>query len=82
MKEVMTSKEAALYLRVHVRTIYRLAKSGKIPSRRVGGSWRFRKEQLDLWLSGTEYLVSRGKGVRRPEKGVGLESPKVYEGES
>jgi len=82
MKEVMTPTEVALYLRVHVRTIYRWAKTGQIPSRRVGGSWRFRKEQLDLWLSGTEYSGSRGKGVRRPEKGAGLESPKGYEGES
>ena len=53
MKEIMTPREAADYLSVHVRTIYRLAKNGGIPGRKVGGSWRFKKEALDEWLSGT-----------------------------
>ena len=51
MKEIMTPREAAEYLSVHVRTIYRLAKNGEIPCRKVGGSWRFKKEALDEWLS-------------------------------
>jgi len=54
MKEIMTPREAAEYLSVHVRTIYRLAKNGEIPGRKVGGSWRFKKEVLDEWLSGGE----------------------------
>jgi excisionase family DNA binding protein len=52
MKEILTPREAAEYLSVHVRTIYRLAKSGEIPGRKVGGSWRFKKDILDEWLSG------------------------------
>jgi excisionase family DNA binding protein len=51
MKEIMTPKEAAEYLSVHVRTIYRLVKQGEIPGRKVGGSWRFKKDTLDEWLS-------------------------------
>jgi excisionase family DNA binding protein len=35
MKEIMTPWEAAEYLNVHVRTIYRLAKNGEIPGRKV-----------------------------------------------
>jgi len=62
MKEVMTPREAAEYLSIHVRTIYRLAKHGEIPSRKVGGSWRFKKEALDLWLSGRENPFLKGKG--------------------
>jgi excisionase family DNA binding protein len=54
MKEIMTPREAAEYLSVHVRTIYRLVKNGEIPCRKVGGSWRFKKEVLDEWLSGGE----------------------------
>ena len=54
MKEVMTPREAAEYLSVHVRTIYRLAKNGVIPGRKVGGGWRFKKETMDQWLSRTE----------------------------
>jgi excisionase family DNA binding protein len=54
MKEVMTPREAAEYLSVHVRTIYRLAKNGMIPGRKVGGGWRFKKETLERWLSWPE----------------------------
>ena len=52
IKEIMTPREAAQYLSVHVRTLYRLAKNKEIPGRKVGGSWRFRKNALDEWLSG------------------------------
>ena len=78
----MTSKEVTEYLRVRPRTIYRLAKSGQIPSRRVGGSWRFKKEDVDSWFSETKYSVSRGKRAQRFEKGVGPETSKVCEGGS
>jgi excisionase family DNA binding protein len=51
MKEIMTPHEAAEYLNLHARTIYRLAKNGKLPGRKVGRSWRFSKDALDKWLS-------------------------------
>ena len=59
MKEIMTPREAAEYLSIHVRTIYRLVKLGEIPGRKVGGSWRFRKDTLDAWLSEKENPVHR-----------------------
>jgi len=61
-KEIMTPHEAAEYLSIHVRTIYRLAKNGEIPGRKVGGSWRFKKDALDEWLSGRENPASDPKG--------------------
>jgi excisionase family DNA binding protein len=61
-REIMTPREAAEYLSVHVRTIYRLAKNGDIPGRKVGGSWRFKKDALDEWLSWRENPSSDGKG--------------------
>jgi len=62
VKEIMTPREAADYLSVHVRTIYRLAKNGEIPGRKVGGSWRFKKDTLDEWLSWRENSPSQEKG--------------------
>jgi len=62
VKEILTPREAAEYLSVHVRTIYRLAKNGDIPGRKVGGSWRFKKDVLDEWLSWRENPFSQGKG--------------------
>lgn len=58
----MTPREAAEYLSVHVRTIYRLAKNREIPGRKVGGSWRFKKDALDLWLSWREDPPLKEKG--------------------
>lgn len=62
MKEILTPREAAEYLSIHVRTIYRLVKNGEIPGRKVGGSWRFKKDALDEWLSGKERPVLEEKG--------------------
>jgi excisionase family DNA binding protein len=62
MKEIMTPREAAEYLSVHVRTIYRLVKNREIPGRKIGGSWRFKKNALDEWLSIREDLLPNGKG--------------------
>jgi excisionase family DNA binding protein len=50
MAKLMTVEEAALYLRVGKKTIYRLLKQGKIPATRVGQQWRFNKASIDEWL--------------------------------
>ncbi len=48
---VMTSVEASEYLKMHVKTVCRLAKEGKIPAKKVGSEWRFLRSVLDSWLS-------------------------------
>jgi excisionase family DNA binding protein len=68
MKEIMTPRDAAEYLSVHVRTIYRLAKHGEIPGRKIGGSWRFKRHALDKWLSIKEDLSSNGDDPASKEK--------------
>ncbi|CAN4280802.1 helix-turn-helix domain-containing protein [Pseudoxanthomonas sp. LjRoot125] len=50
--EILTIKQVALYLQVTERTIYRLAASEGIPAFKVGGSWRFRRGDLDHWIAG------------------------------
>jgi len=55
--EVMTSVEAASYLKMHVKTVCRLAKEGKIPARKVGSEWRFMRSVLDKWLTRVPELV-------------------------
>jgi excisionase family DNA binding protein len=60
MNETLTPIEAGLYLNVHVRTIYRLAKNGLIPGRKLGGRWRFKKAILDEWLSGRK-IINNGR---------------------
>ena len=46
----LTTEEVLEYLQVHLRTVYRLIKAGKIPAVRVGRQWRFRKRDIDAWL--------------------------------
>ena len=49
-EDILTIKEVADYLKVTERTLYRLAQEGKIPAFKVGGSWRFRRDDLDHWI--------------------------------
>ena len=47
-EEVFTPKEAAAYLKVNLRTIYRKIKKGEIPSMKLGWKLiRIKKEDLD-----------------------------------
>jgi excisionase family DNA binding protein len=48
---ILTAKEVADYLRCHISTVYRLAKSGKLPGFRLGADWRFREDTLQNWLN-------------------------------
>jgi len=48
--KVMNTKDAAAYLGIGMRTIYRLAASGQIPAAKVGRQWRFHVKSLDRWL--------------------------------
>ncbi len=48
--DILTIKEVAEYLRLTEKTAYRLASEGKIPGFKVGGSWRFRKSEIDEWI--------------------------------
>jgi excisionase family DNA binding protein len=47
---LMTAPEVAKYLKVELRTVYRYLKDGQLPAIRMGGRWRFRKEDIDRWL--------------------------------
>ena len=49
--EIMTIREVAEYLKVNERTIYRLLSAKKLPAFKVGGSWRFRRADIDGWIA-------------------------------
>ena len=48
--KVLNTKEAAAYLGMGVRTIYRLTASGQIPVAKIGRRYRFHVDALDKWL--------------------------------
>lgn len=48
--EILTLKEVATYLKLAEKTAYRLAAEGKLPGFKVGGSWRFKREDIEKWI--------------------------------
>jgi excisionase family DNA binding protein len=49
MEDIMTPSEVATLLKMHLKTVYKLAEKGAIPGKRLGRSWRFsRKAVLQL----------------------------------
>ncbi|CAJ3745140.1 DNA binding domain-containing protein [Burkholderia pseudomallei] len=49
--EILTIDEVAAYLKASKRTVYRLAVSGKLPAFKLGGTWRFRRGELNQWIA-------------------------------
>ena len=50
-KEILTIEEAAEYLSLGKRSIYKLVKLKKIPHKKVLNKFRFVKEDLRGWVS-------------------------------
>lgn len=48
--DILTLKEVASYLKLAEKTAYRLTSEGKLPGFKVGGSWRFKKEDINRWI--------------------------------
>jgi excisionase family DNA binding protein len=49
--EILTLDEVASYLKAGKKTVYRLAQQGQIPGFKLGGTWRFRRTELDRWIA-------------------------------
>jgi excisionase family DNA binding protein len=48
--QILTLKEVAAYLKLAEKTAYKLAAADKLPGFKVGGSWRFKREDIDKWI--------------------------------
>ncbi|MBN67301.1 MAG: DNA-binding protein [Rickettsiales bacterium] len=46
----MTIREVAEYLQLTEKTMYRLAAEKKIPGFKVGGAWRFKRQEIEGWI--------------------------------
>ena len=49
-KAIMSITGISRYLGFSQRKIYQLIKEGKIPVSKIGGQYRFIKDEIDLWL--------------------------------
>jgi excisionase family DNA binding protein len=68
----LTTEEVLEYLQVNLRTVYRLIRAGKIPAVRVGRQWRFRKSDIDRWLS-SQATALPGAEIARMGASTGAE---------
>lgn len=50
LPDILTVEEIASYLKVTERSIYGLLSKGEIPAFKVGGSWRFKREEIEGWI--------------------------------
>ncbi len=48
--EILTIREVSELLKINEKTAYKLAAEGKIPGFKVGGSWRFTRDEIDRWI--------------------------------
>ena len=48
--EILTIREVADLLKINEKTAYKLVSAGKIPGFKVGGSWRFDRQEIARWI--------------------------------
>lgn len=60
--DIMLIKELAEYLKINEKTAYRYAAEGKIPAFKVGGAWRFRRDEIEKFTKG-EYMLPSKSGI-------------------
>jgi excisionase family DNA binding protein len=50
-RAIMTIDDVASFLKLSKITIYKLVKRGDIPAFRVGNSWRFQRDKIELLVT-------------------------------
>ncbi len=77
MKDLMTTREVADYLRLKERKVYDLVAAGDIPCTRVTGKWLFPKHLIDIWLarSSTFPKIAAAHATPPPPVIVGSHDP-------
>jgi excisionase family DNA binding protein len=54
--DIMTVRDVAEYLKLTEKTTYRLVSEGELPGFKVGGSWRFRRSEIEKWIKKQEQV--------------------------
>ena len=68
MDEIITPSQVAALLKIHIRTVYKLAEAGVIPGNRIGRNWRFSKNNVLELVSRTPNRRTEGENPARHEK--------------
>lgn len=62
---LLTPKDAAEYLRIHEKSVIRLARKEMIPALRLGKHWRFRQADLSSWVEAQRQSICQPVECRR-----------------
>ncbi len=61
---LLTAEEAAIHLRIHVKTLQKFARERRVPGIRLGKYWRFHLSALDQWVRAQQNLCSQPLHVK------------------
>jgi repressor LexA len=50
-QDILTIDEVAGYLKVNIRTVYRMLKAKEVPAFKVRNQWRFKRDDVDVWIT-------------------------------
>ena len=69
--EILEARQVADYLHLHIFTVHKLAREGKLPAFKIGHGWRFRKSALDEWIKSKEQISNKRQTKTAPSKKEG-----------
>jgi excisionase family DNA binding protein len=67
----MTPSEVADLLKIHLKTVYKLAEKGVIPGNRIGRSWRFSRSDVMELVSSRMNLSDQPNGAASAQSATG-----------
>lgn len=70
--EILEAREVADYLHLHIFTVHKLAREGKLPAFKIGHGWRFRKSALNEWIQLKEGSLKKRKSATTSSKHEGV----------
>jgi len=50
MPDILDVEEACTYLKITKPTVYKYARTGRLPAVKMGRIWRFHRKSLDEWM--------------------------------
>ncbi len=71
-EESVDSQTAAAFLRIHPKTLERMARKGQIPAMKLGKEWQYLLSLLSEWREGQ--MNSNLNGYRHPNNNAEKES--------
>ncbi|MFL5910438.1 MAG: helix-turn-helix domain-containing protein [Gaiellaceae bacterium] len=80
-RPLLTPAQAAERLRLHPKTVVRMARDGRLPGVKVGTGWRFHSDRLDIAPRGRAVTTERARSASPRRCTAELASVRAIRGE-